>query len=79
MAGLPQRLHKIDVQIGFRLKELRKQSGVTQLELGEMLGVAFQQIQRYEKGKNRLASSTLWKISQKLGVPITWFFDDLEE
>ena len=79
MAGLSQRLHKIDVQIGLRLKELRKQRGVTQLELGEMLGVAFQQIQRYEKGENRLAGSTLWKISQKLGVPITWFFEALEE
>ncbi len=79
MAGLSQRLHKIDVQIGLRLKELRKQRGVTQLELGEMLGVAFQQIQRYEKGENRLAGSTLWEISQKFGVPITWFFEDLEE
>ncbi len=79
MVGLTQRLHKIDVQIGHRLKELRIQSGVSQRELGEMLGVAFQQIQRYERGENRLASSTLWEISQKLGVPITWFFEDLEE
>ena len=79
MAGLPQRLHKIDVQIGHRLKDLRIQSGVSQRDLGEMLGVGFQQIQRYESGENRLAGSTLWEISQKFGVPITWFFDDLEE
>ena len=79
MPGLPQRLQKIDVQIGHRLKELRIQSGVSQRELGEMLGVGFQQIQRYEGGENRLAGSTLWEISQKFGVPITWFFEDLEE
>ena len=79
MAGLPQRLHKIDVQIGQCLKEARARHGVSQVKLGEMLGLTYQQIQRYEKGENRLAGSTLWEISQKFGVPITWFFEDLEE
>ena len=79
MAGLPQRLHKIDVQIGQRLKEARARHGVSQVELGKMLGLTYQQIQRYEKGETRLAVSTLWDISQNLDVPITWFFEGLQK
>ena len=79
MAGLPQRLQKIDVQIGQRLKEARARHGVSQVELGKMLGLTYQQIQRYEKGETRLAVSTLWDISQNLDVPITWFFEGLQK
>lgn len=79
MPSLAQRLRKIDVQIGHRLRELRIRRGLSQEALGDMLGISFQQVQKYEKGSNRLAGSTMWDISQRLDVPITWFFEGIEQ
>lgn len=52
--------------------------GLSQTELGVALGVSFQQIQKYEKGSNRVGSGRLWRMSRALGVPITYFFEGLE-
>ncbi len=79
MPSLAQRLRNIDIQIGQRLKELRIRRNISQTKLGDMLGLTFQQIQKYEKGMNRIAGSTLWDLSQRLDVPITWFFEGIEQ
>ncbi len=70
---------KFDAAIGKRLRQLRTERGLTQTQLGDMLEVSFQQIQKYEKGTNRIGSGRLWVISRLLNAPITYFFEELEE
>ena len=53
--------------------------GMSQSKLGEALNVTFQQVQKYEKGKNRISASRLYQISQTLDVPISYFFDELPD
>ena len=69
---------RIDVEIGARLKQARVAARLSQTELGAHLGISFQQIQKYEKGKNRISSGRLYKIARVLGVKITYFFDDVD-
>ncbi len=69
---------EIDIEIGKRLKQARVAAGLTQTELGVPLGISFQQIQKYEKGRNRIGGGRLYKISRTLGVKITYFFDGVE-
>ncbi len=69
----------IDVHVGKRLRLRRNILRITQKELAEMLGLTFQQVQKYEKGGNRIGASRLWDISQILGVPIDFFFEDIDE
>lgn len=64
----------VDTHIGHRLRELRSQAGVSQIKLGKLLGVSFQQIQKYENGSNRLSAARLWKIAQEFGIKIEAFF-----
>jgi transcriptional regulator with XRE-family HTH domain len=52
--------------------------GWSQERLGELLGVTFQQIQKYERGTNRIGAGRLWRLATILGVPVAWFFEDLE-
>jgi transcriptional regulator with XRE-family HTH domain len=58
----------IDVEVGLALRRLRRNAGLSQTDLGESLGVSFQQIQKYERGSNRISASTLVKIARFLGV-----------
>lgn len=53
--------------------------GMSQEKLGELLGLTFQQVQKYEKGANRIGASRLFDISQILGVPVSYFFDDVPD
>lgn len=69
----------IDVHVGKRLRLRRNILRITQQELAKMLGLTFQQVQKYEKGDNRISASRLWDISQILGVPIDFFFEDIDE
>ncbi len=69
---------RIDVEIGARLRQARVAAGFTQTELGGQLGISFQQIQKYEKGRNRIGGGRLYKIARVLGVKITYFFDGVE-
>ena len=69
---------RIDVEIGARLRQARVAAGFTQTELGVQLGISFQQVQKYEKGRNRIGGGRLYKIARVLGVKITYFFDDVE-
>ena len=69
--------HPVDVHVGGRLKLRRKLLGKTQGEIGKAVGLTFQQIQKYERGANRMGSSRLYQFSQFLNVPISFFFDDM--
>lgn len=69
--------HYIDAHVGARVRLRRMMIGMSQEKLGELLGVTFQQIQKYEKGANRIGASRLYEVSQVLEVPLQYFFDDL--
>lgn len=66
----------IDVHVGTRLKMRRTMVGMTQEKLGDQLGVTFQQVQKYEKGANRIGASRLQEIASILTVPVSFFFED---
>jgi transcriptional regulator with XRE-family HTH domain len=63
----------VDVLIGRNVRMLREDRGISQTELGRKIGVTFQQVQKYENGKNRIGSGRLFKIASVLGVPVTAF------
>ena len=66
----------IDVHVGGRVRLRRTLIGLSQEKLGAALGLTIQQIQKYERGANRIGSSRLFRISQLLDVPVSFFFDD---
>lgn len=65
-----------DVHVGGRIRMRRNMMGMSQEKLGESLGITFQQIQKYEKGTNRVGASRLQAISGVLSVPVAYFFED---
>ena len=67
----------IDVHVGNRVRMRRLLIGMSQERLGKELGLTFQQIQKYEKGTNRISASRLYRMAQVLGVPVQYFFEDL--
>ncbi len=71
--------HPVDVHVGAMVRALRTAQGMSQSKLAEMIGVSFPQVQKYEKGTNRISVSTLYMISQVLSVPPGYFFEDLPE
>ena len=66
----------IDVHVGGRLRTLRIMMGFSQEKLGDHLGITFQQIQKYESGKNRISASRLLEATRLLKVPVGYFFED---
>lgn len=64
----------IDVEVGGRLRLLRRYRGLSQTELATQLGLTFQQVQKYERGANRISASKLWKAAEVLGVPVAELF-----
>ena len=77
MSGRPNHTpNVIDFQVGARLRGRRKQLEMTQAHLGGALGITFQQIQKYERGANRVSASTLYEIATILEVDIGYFFED---
>lgn len=70
--------HPVDVHVGKRVRHRRWMVGMTQQQLGEAVGIKFQQIQKYETGMNRISASRLWDIAGALDVPISFFFEGLE-
>ena len=66
----------VDVHVGSRVKLRRSMTGLSQEKLGEALGVTFQQIQKYEKGTNRISMSRMSQIAEALGVPVGFFLED---
>jgi transcriptional regulator with XRE-family HTH domain len=69
----------IDVHVGRRLRLRRTLLGMSQERLAQLLGLTFQQIQKYERGVNRIGSSRLYELGQILDVPISFFCDDMAE
>lgn len=67
----------IDVHVGSRVRLRRTLLGMSQEKLAEALGLTFQQVQKYERGLNRIGSSNLYKISRVLGVSVEFFFEDM--
>ncbi|MDT8265491.1 helix-turn-helix transcriptional regulator, partial [Roseomonas sp. DSM 102946] len=69
----------IDVHVGGRVRLRRTLLGMSQEKLGEALGLTFQQVQKYERGVNRIGASRLFDIARVLDVPIGFFFDDMPD
>lgn len=69
----------IDVHVGSRVRMRRTLLGMSQEKLGNALGLTFQQIQKYERGANRIGSSRLFKLSRILDVPVAFFFEDMAD
>jgi transcriptional regulator with XRE-family HTH domain len=69
--------HPIDAHVGARVKLRRTALGMSQTELGNALGVTFQQVQKYERGANRIGASRLLDIAHVLEVPISFFYEDV--
>jgi len=71
--------HRVDVHVGMRLRQRRNELGLSQEALAEMIGLTFQQVQKYERGANRIGASRLWEVSEALKVEVGYFFEDRED
>lgn len=76
--GEDRRPHPIDVHVGSRVRLRRTMLGMSQDKLGDALGLTFQQVQKYEKGVNRIGASRMFDLSRILNVPIQFFYDDFD-
>ena len=68
----------IDVQVGSRVRLRRNMLGLSQEKLGTSIGLTFQQVQKYERGANRIGASRLHELSRVMDVPVSFFFDDID-
>ncbi|MFY0614796.1 MAG: helix-turn-helix transcriptional regulator [Hyphomicrobiaceae bacterium] len=73
----PRKSNPIDVHVGGRVRLRRMLMGMSQEKLGECLGLTFQQVQKYEKGANRIGASRLFELARILGVTVQYFFEEL--
>ena len=71
------RPHPIDIHVGARMRARRTLLGMNQTKLGDGLGVSFQQVQKYERGTNRIGSSRLFQLTRALDVSVEYFFEDM--
>jgi transcriptional regulator with XRE-family HTH domain len=71
--------HPVDLHVGSRIRLRRKMAGISQSQLGEALGLTFQQLQKYERGSNRISASKLHAVALHLKTPIAWFFEGLAD
>ena len=69
--------HPVDVHVGARMRQRRTLLGMSQEKLGTAVGLTFQQIQKYERGSNRIGSSRLFEFAKVLDVPVSYFFDEM--
>jgi transcriptional regulator with XRE-family HTH domain len=74
----PKAVNADDKALGERVQSLRKAQGMTQTQLGRALGVTFQQVQKYEKGLNRISGARINKVCKVLGIPVTELYADLD-
>ena len=73
--AVTKKTNPIDAQVGNRVRIRRMLIGMSQERLGDLLGLTFQQVQKYEKGVNRIGAGRLFEIARILGVPIDFFYD----
>jgi transcriptional regulator with XRE-family HTH domain len=74
-----QTVHPVDLHVGQQIRVRRIQSNVSQSDLGAGIGVSFQQVQKYENGRNRVSASMLYEVASCLKVPVARFFEGLPE
>ena len=67
----------VDVHVGSRMRQRRTLLGMSQSKVGDAVGLTFQQIQKYERGSNRISSSRLYEFAKVLDVPVSYFFDEM--
>ncbi len=77
--GRKGRADTVDCHVGVQLRLLRKDRGLSQTALAARIGVTFQQLQKYESGRNRLSASTLYRLASALGVDVSAFFVGLPD
>jgi transcriptional regulator with XRE-family HTH domain len=70
-------MHPVDIHVGRRLRQRRSLLGLSQTALAKAIGLTFQQIQKYERGSNRIGSSRLFEFATVLDVPVSYFFDEM--
>ena len=75
--GVVGKPNPIDVHVGSRVRLRRTLLGMSQEKLGEAIGLTFQQVQKYERGANRVGASRLFELSRVLDVPVAYFFDEM--
>ncbi len=73
----PRRVGPVDLHVGIRVRQRRVLLGMTQTDLADTIGVNFQQVQKYEKGINRISASRLYGLSQVFDVTVEYFFEDI--
>jgi len=73
------RTQEIDRHVGARIRERRIMLGLTQQQLADLIGVTYQQAHKYERGINRVSAGRLFEIARVLSVPISYFFDGLDD
>ena len=81
-AGLDDRTdgpHPVDRHVGLHIRMRRKALGISQERLAEALGLTFQQVQKYERGANRVSASKLWEIARALKTNVAYFYEGLED
>ena len=78
MASISE-IHPVDRHIGLRVRELRKGLGMSQTQLAASIGLTFQQVQKYERGFNRISASKLVEIARSLKIPVATLFDGLPD
>ena len=69
----------VDRQVGLRIRMRRKELGMSQERLAETIGLTFQQVQKYERATNRVSASKLWEMSRALNVPVSYFYEGLDD
>ena len=79
VSGSKGRASENDVFLGKQLRAIRLTNDMSQERLADMLGITFQQIQKYERGRNRISASRLYELSKIFSVPVTYFFQTLED
>lgn len=71
--------HPVDIYVGKRIRQRRLLLNTTQQQVSDQVGVKFQQMQKYETASNRVSASRLWEIAKALNVPVSYFFEGLDQ
>jgi Predicted transcriptional regulators len=69
----------VDRHVGLRIRMRRKELGLSQERLAEMIGLTFQQVQKYERATNRVSASKLWEVARALNAPVSYFYEGLDD
>jgi transcriptional regulator with XRE-family HTH domain len=73
-----KKANPVDAHVGYRVRVRRMLIGMSQERLGELLGLTFQQVQKYERGINRIGAGRLFEVAEILGVPISFFYEGVD-